>query len=75
MRTNANTDLTDMEGIIDATERVWRRDFDNVSATIPTAWLVTCEDGFVGIAPEYRNRPQVEMYAKLCQVGYARGWL
>lgn len=60
---------------MDATERVWRRDFSNARAAIPAAWLITCDDGFVGIDPEYRSRPQVETYAKLCQVGYARGWL
>jgi hypothetical protein len=64
-----------MEDEMDATEQVWRRDFENASAAIKPEWLVHLDDGFVGIAPEYRQYPQVTMYANLCQVGYARGWM
>jgi len=64
-----------MEGMMDATERAWRRDFANAAAGIEPEWLVHLDDGFVGIAPEYRTFPRAELYARLCQVGYARGWM
>lgn len=60
---------------MDATQRVWCRNFRDASRAIPPHWLVHCDDGFVGIAPEYRDTRQVELYHRLCLVGYARGWL
>lgn len=59
----------------DQTEQVWHRDFRNAKRAIPPHWLVRCDDGFVGIHPDYRHRPQTELYHQLCVVGAARGWL
>jgi hypothetical protein len=54
--------------------RRWELDFDQVAAKIPESWFI--RDGeFVGIHPDYRNEPIVQLYAGLAQVGYARGWL
>ena len=58
----------------DELEQRWRRDFAAVARTIPDAWLMRDGD-FVGILPEYGDRPQVRLYRGLTQVGYARGWL
>jgi hypothetical protein len=64
----------EMSGM-DTTGRVWRKDFANAANSIRPEWLITLDDGFVGIRPKFRQRPEVDLYARLCQVGYARGWL
>lgn len=60
---------------MDQTERTWRTNFRNSARSISPNWLVHCDDGFVGIHPDYRETPQVKLYHQLCLVGYARGWL
>ena len=33
---------------MDTIERIWRRDFANVAASVPDEWLVHLDDGFGG---------------------------
>lgn len=59
-----------------AVEARWRRDFENTAAVIPAEWIWTDPaDGWQGILPEYTEHPLVVTYARLCQAGYANGWL
>lgn len=60
---------------MDTTEQRWHRDFGNVHDAIPRAWLVHCDDGFVGIHPDYTEEPLVVQYRRLLLTGFARGWI
>lgn len=56
-------------------QRRWQIDFDQVAAKIPGEWLLVDQGGWVGVHPDHRDDEVVELYARLAQVGYARGWL
>lgn len=58
----------------DATEQVWRKDFNNYAEAIPAAWLVHVGD-WTGIHADRADDPVVQMYRKLMIVGYAKGWI
>lgn len=60
---------------MDAVERVWHKDFNNLHDAIPQEWLVTVEDGSTWIVAEHSNEEIVRRYLAHCTVGYARGWL
>jgi hypothetical protein len=56
-------------------ERVWHRDFNNVTKSIPESWILTLDDGSQFIRPEHTQEPRVQLLQKLATVGYARGWM
>jgi hypothetical protein len=57
------------------TERIWRRDFTNLTEAIPPNWLITTEDGLMWILPEHQNNRIVKLYQDLYIIGAAKGWL
>lgn len=56
-------------------ERVWRRDFNNVTKNIHKSWILTLDDGSQWIRPEHADKPSIQLQKKLALVGYARGWM
>lgn len=58
-----------------AVERVWRKDFNNVTKAIHESWIQTLEDGSQWIRPEHTEEVAVQLQRKLAIVGYARGWM
>jgi hypothetical protein len=60
----------------DATQRRWAQELNAASVAIPAEWIYTDpDDGWQGIYPEHSGHPLVRHYAKLCQLGYFRGWV
>lgn len=67
--------MADPPAIPDLTQRVWQRQYDDARNAIPASWLVSLPDGFIGIQIQRRSELIVQLYWKLAQVGFARGWL
>lgn len=60
---------------MDATEKVWRKDFNNATRAIKAEWVLTLDDGTRVIRMEHSNEPAVQTQRSLAIVGYARGWM
>jgi hypothetical protein len=56
-------------------ERIWRKDFNNVTAAIKKDWILTLSDGSQVIRLEHTTEPAVQLQQKLAQIGYAHGWM
>lgn len=56
------------------TLQCWAADFEAMARIVPEEWIEH-HDGLAFIAPEHADDPRAQLYLKLTQVGYAKGWL
>lgn len=57
------------------THLIWANDLDHVSAELERIGAVKELDGFAFVDETIAPAVLVDLYRKLCQVGYVNGWL
>lgn len=58
----------------DEAQRVWARDFDNVTTAL-RPHVRTLDDGAQVVDEDTAPPAMVSLYRRLLEVGYARGWM